>query len=103
MIRRPPRSTRTDTLFPYTTPFRSSQAIVIPISKTPKAIDTIRIVLDPYVAGPDAEGEYVVELPVDQSIIDLVKAEYQGVFIGREPLRSEEGSPAPSGSREDKN
>src|SRR3546814_8936415 len=27
MIRRPPRSTRTDTLFPYTTLFRSAQAI----------------------------------------------------------------------------
>src|SRR3546814_4756613 len=27
MIRRPPRSTRTDTLFPYTTLFRSSYAI----------------------------------------------------------------------------
>src|SRR3546814_18086454 len=26
MIRRPPRSTRTDTLFPYTTLFRSNQA-----------------------------------------------------------------------------
>src|SRR3546814_2436529 len=26
MIRRPPRSTRTDTLFPYTTPFRSPAA-----------------------------------------------------------------------------
>src|SRR3546814_11333111 len=26
MIRRPPRSTRTDTLFPYTTLFRSQQA-----------------------------------------------------------------------------
>src|SRR3546814_20716664 len=26
MIRRPPRSTRTDTLFPYTTLFRSSRA-----------------------------------------------------------------------------
>src|SRR3546814_20805145 len=25
MIRRPPRSTRTDTLFPYTTPFRSQR------------------------------------------------------------------------------
>src|SRR3546814_12983407 len=25
MIRRPPRTTRTDTLFPYTTPFRSQQ------------------------------------------------------------------------------
>src|SRR3546814_4770504 len=28
MIRRPPRSTRTDTLFPYTTLFRSSRGIV---------------------------------------------------------------------------
>src|SRR3546814_1359555 len=27
MIRRPPRSTRTDTLFPYTTLFRSSRAL----------------------------------------------------------------------------
>src|SRR3546814_6478360 len=27
MIRRPPRSTRTDTLFPYTTLFRSGEAI----------------------------------------------------------------------------
>src|SRR3546814_6097140 len=27
MIRRPPRSTRTDTLFPYTTLFRSDQAL----------------------------------------------------------------------------
>src|SRR3546814_4473349 len=29
MIRRPPRSTRTDTLFPYTTLFRSPQHLVI--------------------------------------------------------------------------
>src|SRR3546814_6890397 len=28
MIRRPPRSTRTDTLFPYTTLFRSPQAAI---------------------------------------------------------------------------
>src|SRR3546814_14820780 len=27
MIRRPPRATRTDTLFPYTTLFRSNQAL----------------------------------------------------------------------------
>src|SRR3546814_18801507 len=31
MIRRPPRSTRTDTLFPYTTLFRSYTAILIGI------------------------------------------------------------------------
>src|SRR3546814_4761528 len=30
MIRRPPRSTRTDTLFPYTTLFRSKAAVVKP-------------------------------------------------------------------------
>src|SRR3546814_3682737 len=36
MIRRPPRSTRTDTLFPYTTLFRSPDAvfdIAVPASK----------------------------------------------------------------------
>src|SRR3546814_16272304 len=31
MIRRPPRSTRTDILFPYTTLFRSAQALSAPI------------------------------------------------------------------------
>src|SRR3546814_17386298 len=30
MIRRPPRSTRTDTLFPYTTLFRSLRAVEVP-------------------------------------------------------------------------
>src|SRR3546814_14761458 len=36
MIRRPPRSTRTDTLFPYTTLFRSGEgaAVVAPASAT---------------------------------------------------------------------
>src|SRR3546814_8489457 len=31
MIRRPPRSTRTDTLFPYTTLFRSHSLAVFPL------------------------------------------------------------------------
>src|SRR3546814_13348149 len=35
MIRRPPRSTRTDTLFPYTTLFRSFRSV-------PQSIDTQR-------------------------------------------------------------
>src|SRR3546814_13923934 len=30
MIRRPPRSTRTDTLFPYTTLFRSQRPVIAP-------------------------------------------------------------------------
>src|SRR3546814_19362939 len=36
MIRRPPRSTRTDTLFPYTTLFRSSGRLYVrPIARVP--------------------------------------------------------------------
>src|SRR3546814_7804050 len=35
MIRRPPRSTRTDTLFPYTTLFRSSKSVSSPAAKAP--------------------------------------------------------------------
>src|SRR3546814_9124847 len=41
MIRRPPRSTRTDTLFPYTTLFRSvnvKMCILIVTSQTPFAL-----------------------------------------------------------------
>src|SRR3546814_16980262 len=33
MIRRPPRSTRTDTLFPYTTLFRSKSEALIPLEE----------------------------------------------------------------------
>src|SRR3546814_1489919 len=42
MIRRPPRSTRTDTLFPYTTLFRSIDAI----EAVPFSIDLDRICID---------------------------------------------------------
>src|SRR3546814_3473180 len=53
MIRRPPRSTRTDTLFPYTTPFRSArvaarvtsqwhqQDLVVAIAERAYRIETI--------------------------------------------------------------
>src|SRR3546814_1993238 len=42
MIRRPPRSTRTDTLFPYTTLFRSSSVDVSPTAKLTKWQQKIR-------------------------------------------------------------
>src|SRR3546814_17908258 len=41
MIRRPPRSTRTDTLFPYTTLFRSSTSDYDPLGKKGSAIGFI--------------------------------------------------------------
>src|SRR3546814_1536910 len=39
MIRRPPRSTRTDTLFPYTTLFRSH---LLPPSDPPRSVNLLR-------------------------------------------------------------
>src|SRR3546814_7014268 len=42
MIRRPPRSTRTDTLFPYTTLFRSMRLVLELIPDHPLVIKTPR-------------------------------------------------------------
>src|SRR3546814_10199861 len=43
MIRRPPRSTRTDTLFPYTTLFRSLGVIIHPIWSDRRAREPSRV------------------------------------------------------------
>src|SRR3546814_2216643 len=45
MIRRPPRSTRTDTLFPYTTLFRSLSSRAPPITRSgnPLLIDLAKV------------------------------------------------------------
>src|SRR3546814_16333476 len=41
MIRRPPRSTRTDTLFPYTTLFRSDDVDVVNVTSTTALTDAL--------------------------------------------------------------
>src|SRR3546814_7459800 len=47
MIRRPPRSTRTDTLFPYTTLFRSlSDVLLVGIDLGEKRVHVIELALD---------------------------------------------------------
>src|SRR3546814_19210952 len=49
MIRRPPRSTRTDTLFPYTTLFRSTDAIC-PEVIADKAAGTLGCIVGPTIS-----------------------------------------------------
>src|SRR3546814_12928733 len=44
MIRRPPRSTRTDTLFPYTTLFRSEQDAVV--GRLHQVVDVLQVDLE---------------------------------------------------------
>src|SRR3546814_2962272 len=61
MIRRPPRSTRTDTLFPYTTLFRSLQSAIIALADLVPAIVEAdeQLVLD-IGAGVEVELQIIV-------------------------------------------
>src|SRR3546814_17044421 len=63
MIRRPPRSTRTDTLFPYTTLFRSPSLPLAPV------------------ASMDAPTAASPVPPMDQHEV-LVLAVFLGVYLG---------------------
>src|SRR3546814_12652434 len=66
MIRRPPRSTRTDTLFPYTTLFRSNRSNPCPRVECGNARS----------AGPDSLGkrplwiEFQLKLPVEAAPLE---------------------------------
>src|SRR3546814_14416824 len=71
MLRRPPRSTRTDTLFPYTTLFRSQ---LLDRATRPDWLDLVRLILS--------------ELPRDEELgallqraaLDPIEAELRAVF-----------------------
>src|SRR3546814_6381184 len=71
MIRRPPRSTRTDTLFPYTTLFRSLKDLSVsrtsfdwgvPVPESPGHVMYVWVdALTTYLSGlgyPDADGDF---------------------------------------------
>src|SRR3546814_1619283 len=57
MIRRPPRSTRTDTLFPYTTLFRSNKLCLAGVSALALLTSTPVLAQD---LAPADEGEAIV-------------------------------------------
>src|SRR3546814_1967117 len=63
MIRRPPRSTRTDTLFPYTTLFRSRVRVVPQVGV---AVEHF-LVAAPVVDVIDLDAEIGTKLPLDRS------------------------------------
>src|SRR3546814_6725921 len=77
MIRRPPRSTRTDTLFPYTTLFRSLSNVdgateVLTVAND--SVDYLQLDIDRAAAGRFG-------LPGDQ-IQDPLRAQIEGVHVG---------------------
>src|SRR3546814_12973883 len=84
MIRRPPRSTRTDTLFPYTTLFRSHDAPGI-VTRTDllEALTRLRLPLDapigPLASRPLATigtGEVLF-----QALIDMTERQIERVVV----------------------
>src|SRR3546814_15194294 len=64
MIRRPPRSTRTDTLFPYTTLFRSPAPVQDAPSPTAEAPSREPDVI--YVPTPQPVGDAMLKLAEDK-------------------------------------
>src|SRR3546814_6763668 len=89
MIRRPPRSTRTDTHFPYTTLFRSDWFAmqVIAVSIGPKqAQETLRTAL---AMGADKAIHIQTDKRTDQEVLPLAVAKLLKNIAEREQ-RSEE-------------
>lgn len=61
-----------------------SEIGIIPETKRhPGRLDTLLFHADPYVAGPYAEGDYDVELPVTAAVIAALKPEYRASFAAQ--------------------
>src|SRR3546814_14628239 len=80
MLRRPPRSTRTDTLFPYTTLFRS--ALAAPIAPTHR-VEMIEAMLH---SAPDAASGGPAVLPRGALVMGEVQGEWLATAHGYLPL-----------------
>src|SRR3546814_4950399 len=86
MIRRPPRSTRTDTLFPYTTLFRSGRERLVYYGESLGTAVAVKI------ASERPPSALVLEAP-PSSIADVAQAHYWYLpvhLLIRDPWRSEE-------------
>src|SRR3546814_14775114 len=99
MIRRPPISTRTDTLFPYPTPFRSGPAVHERAELHDGHVVVVRVLAD-FLPGADAAQTGVaqreVQVDVEQALQRLArdpaggKVAQAGERAQSGPVRSEE-------------
>src|SRR3546814_12364674 len=84
MIRRPPRSTRTDTLFPYTTLFRSGTGASIAFAPLRQGDMLLRWLSGPFVyaAWPLLDPQIASQLPVAAARVpaQAVAQAYEGAF-----------------------
>src|SRR3546814_3738774 len=78
MIRRPPRSTRTDTLFPYTTLFRSLQILV-------------ELPLQVQGESPLGDDEVSFLVPEEAQIVQIRTADRRPAVVDDDGLRMDHG------------
>jgi hypothetical protein len=58
-----------------------SKQTILPVSLKGQGLDTIRVVIMPYEAGPYSEGIYQLDLPVDAAVLQAVKPAYKDAFV----------------------
>src|SRR3546814_14422392 len=78
IIRRPPRSTRTDTLFPYTTLFRSIGSEFISLAlKVSSATNSLALIAHPFMvqASQDTGNDIYIGALLDQELAYIDKVE----------------------------
>src|SRR3546814_11547159 len=92
MIRRPPRSTRTDTLFPYTTLFRSNEAVDQLIrlqfahaQSIPH--DALALIRDRMAMGHGAYPLIGTPEQVTEGLIEIHRAGFSGSTLDRKSTR----------------
>src|SRR3546814_2671934 len=84
MRRRPPRSTRTDTLFPYTTLFRSPDAPLSPLHRLEHALDVpVAFCIVPLFGFANA-GVALGGLTMDEIFSPMPIGIAAGLFIGKQ-------------------
>src|SRR3546814_5080917 len=87
MILRPPRSTRTDTLFPYTTLFRSLGELVAALAPLESAVAQVEVA-EQAAAGDVAQGEAVGRHGAGQALQvphHLVEPVERDAAVGQRP------------------
>lgn len=69
-----------DQLDDFTRCVDMTKQLILPVSGQGNRLDAIRVLIGPYEAGPYAEGTYVIDLPMDESLMTAVKPAYGDAF-----------------------
>lgn len=73
--------------WPNQCPVRKELTLTLEDKDRDHRFDHVRVTADAYVAGPYAEGEYVISLPITATMISRIKPEYRPSFEPQPPVQ----------------